>query len=283
MSHLEQQQFVKFISTVFPDFFAEKKVLEIGSLDINGSVRQFFLDCEYHGVDLEPGPGVDHVGQGQDIDFADDYFDTVISTECFEHNPFWRETFRNMVRMSNGLVVVTAASCGRPEHGTSKASPESSPFTVKTWDYYKNISVEDFLGVLDFGKAFLHYDFSIDARNRDFQFWGIVNNNDKHQRNLWHVEQFKRTGSLSAQFRDYYTFDTWNEQLSKIFGDLNLMISKLDQSLTQTTFWSASDREQFLVQEEKIMNLSKEIKELRNSNIWRLTKPYRVLRERFRL
>ena len=42
----------------------EYKVLEIGSLDINGSVRPLFEDAEYYlGIDMQEGPGVDLVAK----------------------------------------------------------------------------------------------------------------------------------------------------------------------------------------------------------------------------
>ena len=42
-------------------------------------------------------------------------FDVVISCECFEHNPYWRETFLNMTRVlrPGGLFVLTCATTGR--------------------------------------------------------------------------------------------------------------------------------------------------------------------------
>lgn len=75
-------------------------MLEVGSLDINGSVREAFSNCDYTGVDLELGPGVDLARQGQSVDFPTGHFDTTISVECLEHNPFWRETVANMLRMT---------------------------------------------------------------------------------------------------------------------------------------------------------------------------------------
>ncbi len=46
------------------------------------------------------GPGVDVVSSGHALDFPDETFDVTLSCECFEHNPYWLETFRNMHRMT---------------------------------------------------------------------------------------------------------------------------------------------------------------------------------------
>ncbi len=80
----------------FPQYFYESKVLEVGSLDINGSIRQFFVGCDYVGVDLGEGRGVDVVARGEELDYPDDSFDVVASCECFEHNPEWVKTFNNI-------------------------------------------------------------------------------------------------------------------------------------------------------------------------------------------
>lgn len=148
-------------------------MLEVGSLDINGTVRDFFNNCDFIGVDLDEGPGVDVVGQGQELDYPDNSFDTVISAECFEHNPYWLETFVNMHRMASGLVVFTCASLGRPEHGTTRTSPSDSPFTVE-WDYYRNLMEEDFTSALDMDDMFERYNFSVNNHSHDLYFWGLV-------------------------------------------------------------------------------------------------------------
>lgn len=148
MAHKEQQEFIEIIQSKFPGFFSGKRVLEIGSLDINGSVRKLFNGCEYIGVDVAAGPGVDVVCQGQDYDAPDDSFDVVISCEVMEHNPFWAETVKNMIRLCKpgGLVVMTCATLGRREHGTERTSTVDSPLTVGLgWSYYKNLTEKDFL------------------------------------------------------------------------------------------------------------------------------------------
>jgi SAM-dependent methyltransferase len=148
MSHPEQLAFIDEVRTVFPRHFKGARVLEIGSLDINGTIRNRFEGCQYTGLDVAEGPGVDVACQGQDYDAPDASFDTVISCEVMEHNPAWRETFRNMVRLCrpDGLVVMTCATWGRAEHGTARSEPGMSPLTVeKGWTYYQNLRAADFL------------------------------------------------------------------------------------------------------------------------------------------
>ena len=147
MAHKGQQDFIELVRRQFSDFFANRQVLEIGSLDINGSIRSQFTNCAYTGIDVAVGPGVDLVCQGQDYGGPDDSFDVVISCEVMEHNPHWAETMKNMIRVCKpgGLVVMTCATLGRGEHGTARTSPNSSPLTVELgWNYYYNLTARDF-------------------------------------------------------------------------------------------------------------------------------------------
>jgi SAM-dependent methyltransferase len=146
MAHSEQLKFVAGVKAAFPEFFRSTKTLEIGSLDINGSIRQFFEGGDYVGLDVAQGPGVDVVCQGQDYDGLTAGFDTVISCEVLEHNPHWRETLTNMLWLCRpgGLVLVTCATTARREHGTTRTRPDNSPLTVEMgWDYYLNLSPRD--------------------------------------------------------------------------------------------------------------------------------------------
>jgi SAM-dependent methyltransferase len=157
MAHREQLQTVEHVRTMFPASFQGARVLEIGSLDINGGIRRFFRNCDYTGLDVGPGPGVDVVCQGQDYAAPDGSFDTVVSCEVMEHNPHWRETLRNMLRMCRpgGLVLMTCASTGRKEHGTTRTLPGESPLTVGLgWDYYRNLSTRDIHDTLDVRSEF---------------------------------------------------------------------------------------------------------------------------------
>jgi 2-polyprenyl-3-methyl-5-hydroxy-6-metoxy-1,4-benzoquinol methylase len=74
-------------------------------------------------------------------DKRDGSYDTVISTDCLEHDKHWKETLAAMIRLlkNGGLMAWTCAGEGRAEHGTSRINPEASP---GTHDYYGNITPE---------------------------------------------------------------------------------------------------------------------------------------------
>ena len=172
MAHYEQRVFFEQTREQFPQYFTGTSVLEIGSLNINGTVRDFFTTDRYLGVDVEDGPGVDLVAQGQDLKFPDNCFDVAVSAECFEHNPYWLETFINMHRMASQFVIFTCATEGRPEHGTTRTTPEDSPFTLE-WDYYGNLTEHDFREHLNFNDLFTQHKFSVNLHSHDLYFWGI--------------------------------------------------------------------------------------------------------------
>lgn len=180
MAHEQQLFFVSCVEKSCPQFFSDARVLEIGSLDICGSVRKFFVNCSYIGIDVAPGKGVDVVCQGQEYDAKDGSFDHVISCEAMEHNPMWKETFANMVRLvrPGGLITMTCASYCRPEHGTTRtSSPEASPLSVSIgWEYYRNLNIADFKSVIDFDSCFSHYRFWTNWKSKDFYLIAIRKN-----------------------------------------------------------------------------------------------------------
>jgi SAM-dependent methyltransferase len=169
MAHFQQLQFVAMLARHMAANWTGLSIVEIGSADVNGSIRPLFPGSHYTGVDLAEGPGVELVGSGHEVALPADSIDLAISCECFEHNPMWRETFVNMHRMTRpgGLVVFTCASRGRLEHGTTRTRPFDSPSSLSIgWDYYRNLNREDFeslpLASMFEGHAFFRNDVSKD-------------------------------------------------------------------------------------------------------------------------
>ena len=83
-------------------------VLDAGSLNVNGDNKYLFSDCDYTGVDVGPGPNVDVVSLVHEIDMSNNY-DTIISTEMFEHDMYYEKSIKNIMRMLKigGLFLFT--------------------------------------------------------------------------------------------------------------------------------------------------------------------------------
>lgn len=170
MAHKAQQDFCQQVKERFPEKFRRARVLDVGSLDINGSNRWMFDEPEVlHGIDLGPGHNVDEVCHVTEWErkFSPS---VVVSTEALEHDSRWRESLRRMVNIlePGGLLLITCASKGRREHGTHQSVPSCSPHTL---DYYGNLDERDFRTVVDFGEEFSSYEFR--DTGVDLQFWGI--------------------------------------------------------------------------------------------------------------
>lgn len=179
MAHYQQRMFLEKVKNSYPNYFIGKKVLDVGSLDINGSNKSLFINCEYTGIDVAEGKNVDLVTPAHKLDSPDETFDVVISSECFEHDMFYQESLLNIFRVlkKGGLFLFTCATTGRPEHGTRRTSPQDAPLLqgMGEWqDYYKNLEETDVIEVLDMS-LFLRHKFEIGYQTCDLYFWGIKN------------------------------------------------------------------------------------------------------------
>src|SRR5690348_18227074 len=85
---------------------AGKRVIEAGSMDVNGSVRphvEALGPASYFATDMREGPGVDFVLPAEELPswFSylghDDGADLVVSTEMLEHAADWQAAVRGMI------------------------------------------------------------------------------------------------------------------------------------------------------------------------------------------
>ena len=182
MAHPEQQAFFEMVSKKFPEHFTNVKVLDIGSLDINGNTKWILKQTYFYtGLDLAKGPNVDIVCPIHLYD-SGYQFDLIMSGECFEHDMFYVDSLKNIVKLlkSGGMFVFTCASTNRPEHGTLRTSPVDAPFLKEygeEWcNYYKNLTEADIRKVLDIEKIFSDFYFQESFSGyigNDLYFWGI--------------------------------------------------------------------------------------------------------------
>ena len=195
--HDQARNFTVFVKEILYDYFVNKRVLDVGAGDINGNNKFLFENCEYNANDVMPVHNITIVSKTKDLPFDDNSFDTIISTECFEHDPEYKLSFLKIYNMlkPDGLFVFTCASTGRAEHGTRRTSPLDSYGTIGNLedftDYYKNITELD-----------LHYVLNMNL----FSSWNTYYNNCT--KDLYFVG-IKR-GQLRITLPEYIECDTTN-------------------------------------------------------------------------
>lgn len=152
--HAEAYQFVQ--QTVADISMRGKKVLEIGSYNINGSVRPLFSGAaEYVGIDPRMGPGVDLTFAAADYD-GEQRFHIVVCCETLEHAPDPEGVIGCAERAlkPGGLFILTAAGEERTPHGVN-----GGPLNG---EHYQNITRTDLRGWLK-GWADVHITTNPDA------------------------------------------------------------------------------------------------------------------------
>ncbi|ARF12378.1 methyltransferase [Klosneuvirus KNV1] len=107
-------------------------VVDVGGRDVNGSLRSFFVErgMKYICVDMETHPSVDVVvPPGEKLPFDDSSIDLIVSTSCFEHDPCFWLTFKEMCRIVklDGHIYINA-----PTHGEYHCYPGDN------WRFYSD-------------------------------------------------------------------------------------------------------------------------------------------------
>jgi SAM-dependent methyltransferase len=198
--HGEARDFTLFVKQILSDYFINKRVLDVGSGDINGNNRFLFQNCEYDGNDVIQARNVTIVSKTKDLPYTDNHFDTIISTECFEHDPEYKESFIKIYNMlkPDGLFCFTCASTGRGEHGTRRTSPTESYGTVGNLadmsDYYKNLTEIDLNEVLSLNVLFSVWDTYYNSQSKDLYFVGIKKGNS----NFNSLEKYVNRGVVNT-------------------------------------------------------------------------------------
>jgi SAM-dependent methyltransferase len=134
--------------------FTEKRVLEIGSKNVNGTVKPLFGSAFYFGIDALPGKDVDFVIDAKDFKeqaFGQNGFDFCVSVEALEHCPNPQDIIDCAYSSlkSGGVFIVTAAAPNRVPH---RADGEVGD-PVENGEFYANVDpqeLEDWLWATGF-------------------------------------------------------------------------------------------------------------------------------------
>jgi glycosyl transferase family 1/methyltransferase family protein len=120
---------------------APARVVELGSRDINGSVRLLFApEVAYVGVDHWAGAGVDVVAEAENYTPPDGAApDLVICSETLEHARDPEAVARNAVRIAapGGRVLITCASPARAPHSAVDG------LGLRPGEHYRGVSVAE--------------------------------------------------------------------------------------------------------------------------------------------
>jgi len=153
--------------------FNNSKVIEVGSLDVNGNIKDLFHDCDHIGIDVVTGKNVDVVSVAHQYN-PDGQVDVIYSTNSLEHDRYWKSTLIWMFRWlkTDGLFFLTC-SYSHAEHGTRNTSPhKSGTGQIAGWDkWYKNFTTKDITRNINLEKHLKTHDIRIVGR--DLRMWGI--------------------------------------------------------------------------------------------------------------
>lgn len=109
-----------------PAAFDGARILEIGSMNWNGSARKVFTQAAlYVGVDQAAGPAVDVVSSATKTQFFDGEFDALLCLSVFEHDPDWRAIMPHNLKWvkRDGLVVLCFGAEGNLRHPPDPWAP----------------------------------------------------------------------------------------------------------------------------------------------------------------
>jgi SAM-dependent methyltransferase len=236
--HPEAIEFMTFVKNMKPEFFIEKQVLDVGSGDINGNNRIYFENCEYYGNDVIEANNVTIVSKTKDLPFPENTFDTIVSTECFEHDPEYKQSLLKIYNIlkPNGLFCFTCASTGRAEHGTKNSNPIDSYGTIgnieNMSDYYKNLTEIDLFEVLDLNELFTVWDTYYNSESFDLYFIGIKKGDLPFEKLEKYVNPFVESTSKNIETLDVI-FSKHHTDKNKYFHNYTRQYEALFQKYLQ--------------------------------------------------
>lgn len=131
--HAEARRFISHFKTASPI-----SVIEIGSRNVNGTIRDLFPNASWIGLDRSPGPCVDVVIDAEQYSPAE-RVDVVICCEVLEHANNWRAVIQRASSWlkPDGIFIMTCAGSGRKPHSAVDGG------ALRPDEYYRNLPFDE--------------------------------------------------------------------------------------------------------------------------------------------
>ena len=136
--HDNNKKWLDDLKKQYPKSFSNCVVLEVGSRDWNGSVRPWFDNCDYRGIDIEKGELVDEVVSAKKY-YSEEYIDTIISFSVLEHDSDWKDSLYNLSQFTGRGTMLFM--CWGAEGNIKHNEP---------WDLVPHQDVLDYLKKMNF-------------------------------------------------------------------------------------------------------------------------------------
>jgi SAM-dependent methyltransferase len=221
--HQECIDFFNFVKKINSSYFFNKIILEVG-VDRKQNLKDiFFENCIYYCNSITENNIITKSNKEinkktSELDFSENYFDTIISSECFQYDADLSNSIIKIYKMlkPNGLFLFTAASEDKPREfyyqELDKTCFSDNEEYLKFKNYYKSININELNEIIDLDIHFIYWDTYYNSITRDLYFWGIKRNvNDINNQNKTfskYIEPFTINISHKIynknKFIDYY-------------------------------------------------------------------------------
>jgi SAM-dependent methyltransferase len=266
-------------------------ILEVGAFDVNGSLKDFKRqDCEWVGVDLEPGKGVDIViERASKLPFEDNSFDLVVATSVFEHDPTFWLTFNEMLRVvkADGFIYICAPSNGWVHR-----------YPMDVYRFYPDAGI----GLVEWGRREFSELELVESfiSERDGDVWNdfcavFSKTKINHQKkihsdtrctNIWSDGVFQENSLLEAT-EDMRLIENLNNDLASI-EPVGVTKAKLDEFEALNSYLESrklelenlltATRAELASSVQKEASINNELRLMQQSISWQITRPLRSLK-----
>lgn len=125
----------RFVQMVAESLGPRESVVEIGSRNVNGTIRPLFTGVPYIGIDAVPGVGVDVVANGATFALRRP-IDTVVCCEVLEHTDEAEAIVANALGILQplGSLLITCAAPPRALHSAVDGCQ------LRAGEFYRNVA-----------------------------------------------------------------------------------------------------------------------------------------------